>query len=425
MVRRWRHTIWVSFGILAAIFGCGSESSDPGRSLTEETKTKDPKVNSPQEETPMRLSIQREPFGELATTSGETIPLTRFILNNENGVSVGVLDYGAIVQSVSTPDKNGKTNLITLGFGEAPGYTATGDDADPYFGAICGRFSNRIAGGTFTLGGQEYVLAKNNDPNHLHGGKQGFNDKLWQARELPTTDKEAAVELTYISPDGEEGYPGQLTVTVVYSLNNKNELKIEYNASSTQATPINLTNHSYWNLSGVEYGEAAKNSESIMNHQVLLNCDKYLPVDDTLIPTGELKSVTGTPMDFTSAKAVEADFEKLPNTKPKGYDHCFIRKEYEGPLQKPELIARVFEPTSGRAMEIFTTEPAVQFYTGNFLEGKPSNGHFPQYHGFCLECQHLPDSPNQNYPEKYEAILKPGEIYQQTTIHRFSWGDGE
>lgn len=429
MARRWRATVWMSVGILAVLSGCGSGNPDPGgNSVTEEHETENRESNALQEKPPMPLSVQKEPFGELTTPNGESLPVTRYILNNENGVSVGIMNYGAIVQSVSVPDKNGQADLITLGFGEAAGYTdlnETGQTADPYFGAICGRFSNRIAGGKFTLDGQEYTLATNNAPNHLHGGKQGFNDKLWDARELPTTDKAAAVELKYISPDGEEGYPGQLEVTVVYSLNNDNELKIDYTARTTKATPLNLTNHTYWNLSGVQYGEAAKNSESIMNHQLLLNCDKFLPVDGTLIPTGELKPVQGTPMDFTSAKPIGKDFEKLPDTDPKGYDHCFIRKEYAGPHQTPELIARVTEPTSGRVMEILTTEPAVQFYSGNFLAGKPSDGHFPQYHGFCLECQHLPDSPNQDYPEKYNAILKPGEVYQQTTIHRFSWGQGK
>ncbi len=227
--------------------------------------------------------------------------------------------------------------------------------------------------------------------------------------------------MTNVSQDGEEGYPGDLTVNVVYSLNNKNELKIDYTAHTTKATPLNLTNHSYWNLAGVEYGAGAKNSESILNHELRLACDKYLPVNKTLIPTGELKPVAGTPMDFTTAHAIGSRFDELPKTDPKGYDHCFVRTDYEGFSETPKLIARASEPTSGRVMEVLTTEPAVQFYTGNFLAGKPADGGFPQHHGFCLECQHLPDSPNQSFPEKYNAILKPGEAYQQTTIYRFSW----
>lgn len=370
----------------------------------------------------MRLSIQKDPFGELKSEDGsESFPITRYILNNENGVSVGILDYGAIIQSVSTPDGAGKKALVTLGFADASGYTATGENADPYFGAICGRFSNRIAKGKFTLDGQEYTLATNNGPNHLHGGKVGFNDKLWQARELPQSGKEVSVELKYVSPDGEEGYPGQLTVTVVYSLNNDNELKIDYNATTTKATPLNLTNHSYWNLTGVEYGEGAKNSDSILDHELMLNCDRFLPVDDTLIPTGEMASVKGTPMDFTTPHIIGSRFDKLPKSEPIGYDHCFLRKGYAGPNGQPELIAKVTDPKSGRVMEVFTTEPAVQLYTGNFLSGKKGDGGFPQHHGFCLECQHLPDSPNQKFPEEYSAILKPGEVYQQTTIHKFSW----
>ncbi len=411
---------WLGVGILAFALGCGSSKTLDDSPSTQVNKTQDPQAQNDEENAPMRLSIQHEPFGKLTSEDGE-FPITRYILNNENGVSVGILDYGAIIQSLSTPDKAGKKALITLGFAEAEGYTDA-VNADPYFGAICGRFSNRIAKGKFTLDGQEYTLATNNGPNHLHGGKQGYNDKLWQARELPSTDQEVAVELKYVSPDGEEGYPGQLTVTVVYSLNNQNELKIDYNAITTKATPLNLTNHSYWNLTGVEYGEGAKNSDSILNHELILNCDRYLPVDDTLIPTGKLEPVQGTPMDFTQAKVIGSRFDQLPKADPMGYDHCYLRKGYTGPNEKPALIAKVTDPKSGRVMEVLTTEPAVQLYTGNFLKGDKANGGFPQHHGFCLECQHLPDSPNQKFPEEYNAILKPGEVYQQTTIHRFSWG---
>jgi aldose 1-epimerase len=416
---RYGLSFWLGLGILTAVLGCG-DSKDP-----DDSGVSVPQPNIDQVEAPMmRVSIQKDPFGELKPEADEPgYPITRYILNNENGVSVGILDFGAIIQSVSLPDKAGKKALVTLGFDKSAGYTNTGENADPYFGAICGRFSNRIAQGKFTLDGQEYQLATNNAPNHLHGGKRGFNDVLWQARELPTDDKEAAIELTYVSQDGEEGYTGQLTVKVVYSLNNANELKIDYTASTTKATPLNLTNHCYWNLSGVGYGEAAKNSDSILEHQLTLNCDRFLPVDETLIPTGELKPVTGTPMDFSKPTAVGSRFDQLPKADPIGYDHCFLRKSYQGPNQKPELIARMTEPKSGRVMEILTTEPAVQFYTGNFLKGGASDGGFPQHHGFCLECQHLPDSPNQKYPAEYNAILQPGEVYQQTTIHRFSWGE--
>ena len=288
----------------------------------------------------MGLTIQKEPFGELQSgAEGQTFPITRYILNNKHGMSVGILDYGAIIQSVSTPDNAGKKSLVTLGFADSSGYTDT-ENPDPYFGAICGRFSNRIANGKFTLEGKDYQLATNNGPNHLHGGKRGFNDKLWQARELPQEGDRVSLELTYVSPDGEEGYPGQLTVNVVYSLNNKNELKIDYTAHTTQATPLNLTNHSYWNLAGVEYRAGAKKSASILNHQLKLECDKYLPVDKTLIPTGELKPVAGTPMDFTTAHAIGSRFDQLPDTDPKGYDHCFLRTNYEGYNETPKLIAR-------------------------------------------------------------------------------------
>ncbi len=422
MAGRWKLSFWLGLAVLTAALGCGSPKTSTNHSPSQENPTENPKAKTDQEQTSMRLSIQKDPFGELKPDdSDQTFPITRYILNNENGMSVGILDFGAIIQSVSLPDKTGKKSLVTLGFAEAAGYTDT-KNPDPYFGAICGRFSNRIAKGKFTLEGKDYQLATNNAPNHLHGGKRGFNDVLWQARELPSSEKEVAVELTYVSQDGEEGYPGQLTVKVVYSLNNDNELKIHYNATTTKATPLNLTNHCYWNLSGVEYGEAAKNSASILNHVLELNCNRYLPVDETLIPTGELKSVKGTPMDFTKPTVVGSRFDQLPKTDPPGYDHCFLRNEYQGPHEKPALIAKMTEPKSGRTLEILTTEPAVQFYTGNFLKGGPADGWFPQHHGFCLECQHLPDSPNQKYPAEYNAILKPGEVYQQTTIHRFSWG---
>lgn len=406
--------------MLAFALGCGNSKTQDTSLADQNGKSPDQQTQEEQEKTPMRLSIQKDPFEEVKSEDGsESFPITRYILNNENGLSVGILDYGAIIQSVSMPDKAGTKALVTLGFGDAAGYSDP-KNADPYFGAICGRFSNRIAKGKFTLDGQEYTLATNNAPNHLHGGKVGYNDKLWQARELPSTDKEVAVELKYVSPDGEEGYPGELTVTVVYTLNNDNELKIEYNATTTKATPLNLTNHSYWNLTGVEYGEAAKNSDSILEHELTLNCDRFLPVDDTLIPTGSMDPVAGTPMDFTKPQIIGKRFDQLKG-EPIGYDHCYLRNGYEGPNGKPGLVAKVTDPKSGRSMEILTTEPSVQLYTGNFLAGKKGDGGFPQHHAFCLECQHLPDSPNQNFPEEYSAILKPGEVYQQTTIHRFSW----
>jgi aldose 1-epimerase len=410
-------------GLLAFALGCNGSKTQDESPADQVGKTQDQQTQNGEEKTPMRLSIQKDPFGEVTSEDGsEAYPITRYILNNQNGLSVSILDYGAIIQSISMPDKAGKKANITLGFDDASGYTATGENADPYFGAICGRFTNRIAKGKFTLDGKEYTLATNNGENHLHGGKVGFNDKLWQARELPGSEKEVAVELKYVSPDGEEGYPGELTVTVVYTLNNDNELKIDYNDTTTKATPLNLTNHSYWNLSGVEYGEGAKNSDSILEHELTLNCDRYLPVDDNLIPTGKMDPVKGTPMDFTKPQVIGSRFGELPKTDPIGYDHCYLRNGYEGPNGKPGLIAKVTDPKSGRSMEVLTTEPSVQLYTGNFMKGEKSQGYFPQHHGFCLECQHLPDSPNQNFPEEYSAILKPGEVYQQTTIHRFSWG---
>ena len=349
----------------------------------------------------MGLVIQQEPFG-----SADGQDVIRYVLSNDNGVRVAILSYGGIVQSVDVPDRTGESANIVLGFDSLEGYTGK----DPYFGAICGRYSNRIAKGRFTLNGKEYTLATNNGPNHLHGGIKGFNEVVWQSRPL---SKQAAgadavgVELNYTSRDGEEGYPGALKVTVVYTLNNKNELKIEYTATSDKPTPINLTNHSYWNLAGASPGEA----RDVLEHVLMLNCDKYLPVDETLIPTGELKSVEGTPMDFTEPHPIGSRIERVAG----GYDHCYV---INGKPDELRLAARVYEPASGRVMEVRTTEPGVQFYTGNFLNGSQAEGGFEKHEGFCLECQHFPDSPNQ--PEFPNTILEPGRVYKQTTVHTFS-----
>lgn len=348
------------------------------------------------------LSIEEDLYGK---ADGKAV--LRYTLTNRNGMKVVLLSYGAIVQSVEVPDRQGRFENVTLGFDDLKGYT----EGDPYFGAIVGRYANRIARGKFTLNGKTFSLATNNGPNHLHGGKKGLSDVVWQTRPLSndvTDDDSVGLELSYDSPNGEEGYPGELNVTVTYRLNNDNELRIDYAATADQPTPVNLTNHCYWNLSGVRPGHA---NRDILGHLLMLNCPQYLPVDETLIPTGELKPVQGTPMDFTEPHEIGARIAQVTG----GYDHCYVIAGQPGKLR---LAASVADPKSRRVMEILTTEPGVQFYTGNFLDGSAANGGFKKHEGFCLECQHFPNSPNE--PKFPNTILKPDQTYTQTTIHRFS-----
>ena len=278
----------------------------------------------------------------------------------------------------------------------------------PFFGAIAGRVANRIAHARFSLDGQEYKLAANNGPHHLHGGNKGFDKVVWAANPLPHSDTQAAVKLNYLSRDGEEGYPGNLLVAVVYALTDQNELRIDYTATTDKVTPINLTNHSYFNLA---------NSGDIRAHELMLAADRYTPVDETLIPTGELASVKNTPLDFTQPTAIGARIDRLkPN--PGGYDHNFVLNSGGSSLA---LAARVYEPTSGRVLEVLTTEPGVQLYTGNFLDAKLiSTGGLVchQHSGFCLETQHFPDAVHHpNFPS---IIVRPGETFKSTTVFRFS-----
>lgn len=385
-------------GLLSALIlltGCSQEKStpeDPSQAAADNKQAKDAEMNSGSE---FQLAVQSEPYG--TTADGQEI--TQFFLSNKKGMSVNIINFGAIVTAIYLPDKDGKSENITLGFDSLAEYEKKG----PYFGAICGRYANRIEDGKFTLDGKEYQLAQNNPPSHLHGGESGFDKKVWAAEDF--TEKDAVgVRLSLVSPDGEEGYPGKLTLKVVYTLNNDNELKIDYTATTDKATPINVTNHCYWNLAGAGEG-------TILDHELLLNCDRYLPVTAEAIPTGELAPVKGTPMDFTSAHKIGERIDQVKG----GYDHCWVVNESE---KQPAFCARAKDPESGRVMEIFTTEPGVQFYTGNFLDGTSASGGFPQHGAFCLEAQHFPNSPNQ--PEFPNTILKPGEVYEQTTIHKFS-----
>ncbi len=318
------------------------------------------------------------------------------------GTVLKLTDYGAIVVALEVADRNGKRENVTLGFDNLKGY----QQRHPYFGATVGRFCNRIAQGKFTLDGKEYTLATNNDPNHLHGGDKGFDRYVWDAEEVEAANG-LGIKFSRTSKDGEEGYPGNLSVSVVYFLSNDNELRVEFTATTDAATPVNLTNHSYWNLGGAGSGP-------VLGHELMLAADKYLPVDDSLIPTGELADVSGTPLDFTKAKKIGADLDKLGGD-PGGYDHCYALRSQDGSLA---LAARVKDAKSGRVMEILTTQPGIQFYTGNFLDGTEVSGGFAKHHAFCLETQHYPDSPNQ--PAFPTTVLRPGDTFKQVTVHRFS-----
>ncbi len=343
------------------------------------------------------LDIQSEPFGE--TANGEDI--TQYLLSNSNGVSVSLINLGATVTSVYLPDNKGETKNVVLNWNDLAMY----EKGASHFGSICGRYANRIAKGKFQLEGKEYQLAINNKPNHLHGGIKGFNRRLWMARKIQEEDM-VGVEFNLVSSDGEEGYPGNLNVNVTYTLNKKNELKIEYIATTDKTTVLNLTNHCYWNLAGAASG-------TMLDQLLTLHCDEYLEFDETKIPTGKKVNVAGTEMDFLSPRAIG---ERLSQVKGKGYDHCYVMKKHSP--QKPVIAAKVEDPKSGRVMEVFTTEPSIQLYTAGHLNGSDKVKGYPQYAGFCLEAQHFPDSPNQ--PSFPSTVLRPGEVYRQVTIHRFS-----
>ena len=343
------------------------------------------------------MSVKKSVFGKLA--DGQEVE--QYTLDDGRGVTAKIITYGAILTSLKTPDRDGKPGEITLGFDSLDPYLA----GHPYFGATCGRVANRIAKGRFKIDGVEYQLATNNGANHLHGGDKGFDKALWKAETL-----DRGVKLTHVSPDGDEGYPGKLSVTVVYTLTDDNELKIDYTATTDKATPINLTNHTYWNL-------ADGGKSDVLKHILTLNADRYLPVDANLIPTGERKSVRGTPMDFLKPTPIGSRMDQVPG-EPNGYDHCYVlNQQSQGELT---LAARVKDPASGRVMEIRTTEPAIQLYTGNFLDGtiKSRGAVYAQHHAFCLEAEHYPDSINQ--PKFPSTLLKPGQTYRQTTVHKFS-----
>ena len=330
-------------------------------------------------------------------------PAHLFTLRNDAGMRVRLTDYGAITVSVEVPDRDGRVADVTLGFGDLAGWL--GNPA--HFGATVGRYANRIARGRFTLDGVTYALAANNGPNHLHGGVKGFDRALWSAAAL-RTERGASVTFAYVSPDGDEGYPGALTARATYGLTPANEFTAEFEATADRPTIVNLAHHTYWNLAGAASGD-------VLGHELMLNADQYTVVDAALIPTGEIRSVKGTPLDFTVPAAIGA---RIAAVEGGGYDHNFVLR---GPAGELRLAARVREPGSGRVMELYTDQPGVQFYTGNFLDGSVTGKGgvvYRKHGGFCLETQHYPDSPNR--PEFPSVVLRPGATYRHRMVHRFS-----
>lgn len=344
-----------------------------------------------------RMSIEKTHYG--AMPDGTVVH--QFTLTNAHGLRATLITYGATLTKVEVPDRHGKLDVITLYLDSLEQYLA----GHPYFGSTVGRYANRIGRGRFVLDGVEYKLATNNGPNHLHGGVQGFDKHVWHA-EAVEGDQFVGVKFSRTSADGEEGYPGTLQVQVVYSLTNENELRMEYTAATDKPTVVNLTNHAYWNLAGAGSG-------SVLDHQLMLNADGYLPVDEGLIPTGQLAPVEGTPMDFRRPHTIGERIDQVPG----GYDHCYVL--VEKPAGELTLAARVREPNSGRVMEICTTQPAIQLYTGNFLDGSLTVAGRPckKHDAFCLETEHYPDSPNR--PKFPSTVLRPGQTYHQLTVHKF------
>jgi aldose 1-epimerase len=348
--------------------------------------------------------VRKEAFGK----TGDGRPVALYTLTNSNGMEVRAMTYGGIIVSIRVPDKNGKIADVVLGYDTVDGYLVN----PSYFGAVVGRYANRIANGAFTLDGVKYTLAKNDGPNSLHGGLVGFNKRLWEAKEFKNA-KGVGVSLSYLSKDGEEGYPGNLKVKVTYTLTDENQLIIDYQATADKATPLNISQHSYFNLAGEGSGD-------ILGHEMMLNADRFTPVDKTLIPTGELRPVQGGPFDFTKSTAIGArinsDDEQMVFGR--GYDHNFVLNRKDDSLT---LAARAHEPASGRVLEVYTTEPAVQFYSGNFLDGSlvGKQGHaYKLRNGFCLETQHYPDSPN--HPDFPSTIVRPDKGFQSQTVFKFS-----
>ncbi len=349
-----------------------------------------------------QMKIMKSDFG---SKDGKAVDL--YTLTNANGMQVKITNYGGAITSVIVPDKDGKMADVCLGFDNLEDYVAK----SPYFGCIVGRFGNRIAKGKFELNGETYTLATNNDPNHLHGGVVGFDKVVWDGETFKAEDK-VGVKLSYLSKDGEEGYPGNLNVTLTYSVTNDNEIVMDYEATTDKATHCNLTNHSYFNLKDA-------GASTILDHEMMIDADNITPVDNTLIPTGKLMPVSGTPFDFLKPEKIGArigdDHDQLKFGL--GYDHNFVVNDVTGDMK---MAARVVESETGRVLEVWSVEPGIQFYSGNFLDGSITGKEgnvYQQRSGFCLETQHYPDSPNQpNFPT---TQLNPGETYKTQTIYKF------
>lgn len=350
------------------------------------------------------LKIDKIQFGETMDGTG----VDQFILSNNNGMEVRIITYGGVITSWTAPDKNGDYKDIVLGYNTLAEYEAE----TPYFGALIGRYGNRIAKGKFSLDDQKYTLAVNNGVNHLHGGLKGFDKVVWDAKTI-VSDSTVSLELSYLSKDMEEGYPGNLETKVTYTLNNKDELSVNYEATTDKPTIVNLTQHSYFNLT-------ADFNQDILGHELVINADSFLPVDNTLIPTGEFRDVTGTPFDFKTSKAIgiHIDNENIQLKNGLGYDHCWVLNDQNTGVR---FVASAYEPVSGRLLEVFSDKPGIQFYSGNFLDGtlpSKNKGMYQHRTGFCFETQHYPDSPNQkNFPS---VRLDPGEKYNSKTVFRLS-----
>jgi aldose 1-epimerase len=365
--------------------------------------------NTEKENVEVTPSLNKELTKTNFGTTAEGKSVEKYILKNKNGMQIDVITYGGIITSWTAPDKNGVYKNVVLGYDSLAQYIRN----NPYFGALIGRYGNRIAKGKFSIDGTEYSLPINNDPNSLHGGDKGFDKVVWDVLSSENTESGSTLVLGYKSNDMEMGYPGTLTAKVTYTLTNDDALDIKYEAITDKKTIVNLTQHSYFNLSG-------DFTKDILDHELSIAADKFLPVDATLIPTGELKNVAKTPFDFSTPKAIGKDIQAKDDqlTKGKGYDHCWSLNGAESSMRS---VATVHHPSTGRVMEVFTNEPGIQFYTGNFLDGTlpmPGGGTCGFRTGFCLETQHYPDSPNQkNFPS---TLLEPGKTYTSNTIYKFT-----
>ena len=357
--------------------------------------------------------VEQQSFG--GTAAGDSVDV--YTLTNDNGMSMRVTNYGGIILSLKAPNREGTFGDVVLGFDSLGAYTRDAyREANPYFGALIGRYGNRIDEGQFSINGQTYTLETNNGPNHLHGGREGFDQVVWNAEPYQQADSVGLV-LSHTSPDGHGGYPGRLDVEVTYTLTDDNTVVFDYRATTTKPTPVNLTQHSYFNLDGEGDG-------TILDHRLMINAESFTPVDSTLIPLGDYRDVTSTPFDFTEFTPIGARIDTVNRQLDiaGGYDHNFVLRQQDS--DSLHLAARVYEPNSGRLMTVRTTEPGIQFYSGNFLDGSligKSGTPYEQHAGFALETQHFPDSPNQpNFPS---TLLRPGETYTSRTVYAFSTRD--